>query len=114
MAAQAMLLLAFASTLAAMPAVSQVNAVFTTFPSGTQLGAAPSLVTHATTDITTHGPWSGTPTTIGQEQAPTTVSATLAIKPNPTATYYNPNGKLTEAELIPFLPGGMDIISQIE
>jgi hypothetical protein len=93
-----------------MPTVRQVDAIFTTFPSGTQVGAAPPLVTSATTDITTHGPWSGTPTTTGQEQAPTTLSATLPIKPNPTATYYNSNGKLTQPELIPFLPEGMEII----
>jgi hypothetical protein len=102
------LVVSFAALAAAAPvaSVSQVNAIYTTFPSGTQLGAAPPLVTSATTDITTHGPWSGTPTTIGPEQAPKTISATLSVKPNPTATYYNPNGKLSGPEMIPFLPSG--------
>jgi hypothetical protein len=98
----------FAALAAAVPfvSVSQINAIYTTFPSGTQPGAAPPLVTSATTEITTHGPWSGTPTTVGPEQAPTTISATLSVKPNPTATYYNPNGKLGGPEQIPFLPSG--------
>jgi hypothetical protein len=94
-------LLALVASAAAAPAVSRINAIFTDFPSGTQLGVAPPLVTSATTDITTHGPWSGTPTTFGQEQAPTTLSATLPVKPNPTATY-----QLTQPELLPFMPGG--------
>jgi hypothetical protein len=99
-------LLVLVASAAAAPAVTQVNAIFTTVPLGTQPGAAPPLVTSATTDITTHGPWSGTPTTVGQEQAPATLSATLPVKPNPTATYYNTNGKLTQPELVPFMPGG--------
>jgi hypothetical protein len=91
---------------APLASVSQINAIYTTFPSGTQPGAAPTLVTHATTDISTHGPWLGTATTTGAEQAPSTISATLSQKPNPTATYYNRNGKLTGPDIIPFMPSG--------
>jgi hypothetical protein len=34
------------------------------------------------------------------------VAATIPIQPNPTATYYNPNGKLTEPMPMPYMPAG--------
>ncbi|PQE23674.1 rds1 protein [Rutstroemia sp. NJR-2017a BVV2] len=51
-----------------------IPAIETAAPTGTQPGAAPSLVSSATTGITTHGPYSGTPTTTGAEQGPATIS----------------------------------------
>jgi len=65
----------------------------------------PTLVTSATTDITSHGPYSGTPTTTGHEHASATLSATISPLPK-TATYYNANGKLTGPEVIPYQPSG--------
>ncbi|KAH9824639.1 protein rds1, partial [Teratosphaeria destructans] len=63
------------------------------------------LYTSATTEITTHGPFTGTPTTTGAEQASTTLSSTIAPKP-PQQTYYNTNGKLQNPEVIPYQPWG--------
>ncbi|KAJ5476937.1 hypothetical protein N7475_002666 [Penicillium sp. IBT 31633x] len=68
--------------------------------------AAPNLVNSATTGITTHGPYSGTPTTTGAVQATTTLGATIPAQPNPTATYYNTNGKLTQPQPMPYMPAG--------
>ncbi|KAH7042053.1 ferritin-like domain-containing protein [Macrophomina phaseolina] len=101
-------LVALAAGAAAAPATPapQIAAIYTTFPSGTEVGAAPPLVTSATTEITSHGPYEGTATTTGAEQGPATLAETVAPKPNPTATYYNPNGKLTAPEAIPYQPGG--------
>ncbi|KAK5674131.1 hypothetical protein LTS10_013116 [Elasticomyces elasticus] len=85
---------------------SQIPAIPTLPPNSTEPGAAPTLVSSATTGITTHGPYSGTPTTIGAEHASTTISATIPILPNTLATYYNSNGKLTEPEPTPYMPAG--------
>ncbi|PQE19245.1 rds1 protein [Rutstroemia sp. NJR-2017a BBW] len=83
-----------------------IPAIETAAPTGTQPGAAPSLVSSATTGITTHGPYSGTPTTTGAEKGPATISATIPSEPNPWATYYNPNGKLTAPQPMPYMPAG--------
>jgi hypothetical protein len=85
---------------------TDIPAIATQPPRGTASGAAPPLVNSATTGITTHGPYSGTPTTTGPEQGPTTLSNTIPSNPNPTATYYNANGKLTQAQPMPYMPGG--------
>ncbi len=58
------------------------------------------------TGATSHGPFSGTATTTG---AVTTTALAQTISPlplNPTATYYNTNGKLTQPEPIPYAPAG--------
>jgi hypothetical protein len=68
--------------------------------------SAPSLFTSATTEITSHGPYSGTPTTTGAEHASTTLSQTISPLPNTAATYHNYNGKLTAPEVIPYQPFG--------
>lgn len=103
---------AICALVAAAPAPSsshldnQIPAIETRPPRGTAPGAAPTLVTSATTGITTHGPYTGEPTTTGAEQGSTTISATIPSKPNPTATYYNVDGKLTQPQPIPYMPGG--------
>ena len=66
------------------------------------------VVSSQVTGATSHGPFSGTPTTIG---AVTTVALAKTIPmlpPNPTATVYNPNGLLNKPEPIPYQPGGHD------
>lgn len=105
-------ILSFGTLAAAVPVISvfgpdsQIPAIETKPPRGTEPGAAPTLVTSATTGITTHGLYSGIPTTTGAEQGPTTISFTIPSNPNPTATYYNANGKLTEPQPMPYMPGG--------
>ncbi|KAH1389772.1 hypothetical protein KXW35_000811 [Aspergillus fumigatus] len=102
-----------AGSAAAVPLVSNsetkvinIPAIETQPPRGNEPGAAPPLVNSATTGVTTHGAYSGTPTTTGAEQYPSTLAATIPIQPNPTATYYNPNGKLTEPMPMPYMPAG--------
>ncbi|KAJ9301878.1 hypothetical protein DTO271G3_744 [Paecilomyces variotii] len=89
-----------------LPSVTQIPAIETQAPNGTASGAGAPLVTSATTVITTHGPYSGTPTTTGALQGPATISATIPSEPNPWATYYNPNGKLTQPQPMPYMPAG--------
>jgi hypothetical protein len=87
---------------------TDIPAVVTTPPRGSEPGAAPTRVSPDPTGPTTHGPYSGSATTTGAKKAPTT----LALKfdgpaiPNPTATYYNPDGELRAPAQLPFLPGG--------
>ncbi|KAF2144990.1 uncharacterized protein K452DRAFT_221685 [Aplosporella prunicola CBS 121167] len=67
----------------------------------------PTRRSSVVTGATSHGPYSGTPTTTGAEQAPGTVAPSVpALPPNPTATYYNANGELTEPEPAPYVPAG--------
>jgi hypothetical protein len=47
---------------------------------------------------------------MGAEQGPATLSATIPSNPNPTATYYNPNGKLTQPQPIPYMPAGKQLL----
>jgi hypothetical protein len=102
-----LVLLALSALSVAAPVTeTDIPAVPTQPPRGTELGAAPSLITNATTGVTYHGLYSGTPTTTGAEQGPTTIANTMPSNPNPTATYYNPNGKLNQAQPMPYMPGG--------
>lgn len=59
------------------------------------------------TGATSHGPYSGTPTTTGAAQAPTILGTAIEpLPPNPTATYYNSNGKPQNPMPIPYTPAG--------
>ena len=59
------------------------------------------------TSATYHGPYTGTPTTIGAEPGPTTLAASIAPLPlNPTATYYNTGGKPINPFPAPYTPAG--------
>jgi hypothetical protein len=89
--------------------VTDIPAVVTKAPTGTEPGAAPTRVSPDPTGPTSHGPYSGSATITGNKPAGT---ATLALKfdgpavPNSTATYYNPDGILRSAAQLPFTPGG--------
>ena len=85
---------------------SAISAISTHTPTGTESGAAAPQRSSIPTGATTHGPFSGVPTTTGAvANAP--ASATLPIlPPNPTATYYNTNGQLQKQEPIPYAPAG--------
>ncbi|KAJ9645976.1 hypothetical protein H2199_003019 [Coniosporium tulheliwenetii] len=70
-------------------------------------GGPPNRSEGPLTGPTSHGPFSGTPTTTGAVTAPSTISATIpALPPNPTATYYNPNGTLLNPAPAPYTPAG--------
>ena len=58
------------------------------------------------TSATYHGPYTGTPTTVGAAPAPTTLGASIPPQPlNPTATYYNTEGVPLYPMPAPFTPG---------
>lgn len=59
------------------------------------------------TSATYHGPYTGTPTTTGAVEGPTTLAASIAPLPlNPTATYYNTGGKPLNPFPAPYTPAG--------
>jgi hypothetical protein len=78
---------------------SQISAIATSGP------AAP-LVSSIFTGPTSHGPYSGTPTTIGAVSTVVLAPSIPALPPNPTATYYNANGKLLNDQPAPYTPKG--------
>merc|ERR1711964_274544 len=83
-----------------------VAASFTTTVATGTAAAAPqrsSIVTGATS----HGPYDGeAPTTTGAVSTNALGTAIPILPPNPTATYYNTDGKLTEPQPIPYTPAG--------
>jgi hypothetical protein len=73
----------------------------------TQPGSAYPRVSADPTGATSHGPYSGTPTTTGAAKAPTTLGTAIApLPPNPTATYYNAAGVPQDPMPIPYMPAG--------
>ncbi|KAL4738394.1 ferritin-like domain-containing protein [Aspergillus similis] len=100
-------ILAGAASAAALPTeIVKIPAVETQPPRGSEPGAAPTLVNSATSGTTTHGPYTGTPTTTGALHAESTLAQSIAPQPNPTATYYNPDGRLTQPQPMPYMPAG--------
>jgi hypothetical protein len=85
---------------------SQVSAIATTAPSGTQSGAAPPRRSSDVTGVTSHGVFSGTATTTGAVSNAPKAASIAPIGPNPTATYYNAQGVLLNQEAAPFTPKG--------
>jgi hypothetical protein len=85
---------------------SAVNAIHTAAPTGNEPGAAYPLRSSLVTGSTTHGPYSGVPTTIGAVTTATLGLTVPTLPLNPTATYYNTNGKLTQPEPAPYTPAG--------
>ena len=56
---------------------------------------------------TFHGPYTGTPTTTGAVNGPTTLAASIpALPPNPAATYYNAKGAPINPMPAPYTPAG--------
>ena len=93
---------------------SQISATQTAPPSGANSGAAPPFVSSELTGPTSHGPYSGTPTTTGAAQAPTTLGTAIPVlPPNPTATYYNTKGVPLNPMPIPYAPAGEFLFVQL-
>lgn len=81
---------------------SQILAIATS--AGT---VAPPRRSSDVTGATSHGPYSGTPTTTGAAKAPSTIGSVIApLGPAPTATYYNKNGLPQNPMPIPYTPAG--------
>ncbi|EPE34877.1 hypothetical protein GLAREA_10572 [Glarea lozoyensis ATCC 20868] len=68
--------------------------------------AVPPRVSSVVTGVTSHGPYSGTPTTTGAVSNSPAGTAIPALPPNPTALTYNPNGTLNDQQPIPYQPAG--------
>jgi len=70
-------------------------------------GPAPPRRSSDVDGPTSHGPFSGTPTTTGAAKAPATLGTAIApLPPNPTHTYYNTNGSPQNPMPIPYTPAG--------
>jgi len=68
--------------------------------------AVPPVVSSQVTGVTSHGPFSGTPTITGALSNTPNGTAIPMLPPNPTALVYNPNGTLNNQEPIPYQPAG--------
>lgn len=77
-----------------------VPAVATSDPS------PPPLRSSVFTGATTHGPYSGTPTTTGAVSNIVLAPSIPAAPANPTATYYNQQGVLFNPQPAPYTPAG--------
>jgi hypothetical protein len=66
----------------------------------------PPIVSSQVTGVTSHGSYSGTPTTTGAVSNSALGTAIPTLPPNPTALVYNPNGTLNDPEPIPYQPAG--------
>ncbi|KAK5137551.1 hypothetical protein LTR08_008531 [Meristemomyces frigidus] len=87
---------------------SQISAIVSPAPS-TGLYAPDTIRSSIPTGATSHGPFTGVPTTTGAVMNTPVVypEGTIpALPPNPTATYYNTNGALQNKEPIPYTPAG--------
>jgi hypothetical protein len=68
--------------------------------------AVPPVISSQVTGHTSHGPFSGTPTTTGAISNSPAGTTIPMLPPNPTALVYNPNGTLNNQEPIPYQPAG--------
>ncbi|KAF2153726.1 hypothetical protein K461DRAFT_223148 [Myriangium duriaei CBS 260.36] len=70
------------------------------------VASGPPLVTSNLTGPTYHGPYSGSPTVTGAVSTTALAQTIPSLGLNPTATYYNANGKLQNPEPVPYQPAG--------
>jgi len=91
----------------AFGSASQIEAIETAPPKGSASGAAPPRVSSDPTGFTSHGPYFGpAPTTTGAVSNSPAAETIGPLPPNPTATYYNPQGGLLNQQPIPYAPAG--------
>jgi hypothetical protein len=64
------------------------------------------VISSQVTGVTSHGPFSGTPTTTGALSNTPANTTIPMLPPNPTALRYNPNGTLNDQQPIPYTPAG--------
>lgn len=84
---------------------SQIPAVETAVPTDGPL-AGGAQRSRWVTGTTTHGPYEGEATTTGAVSNTVLSPSIGTLPPNPTATYYNTNGQLQEAQPAPYVPAG--------
>lgn len=94
---------------------SQIEAINTAPPKPGQSGAAPPRVASVLTGPTSHGPYKGpAPTTTGALMNSPEAKTIPALGPDPTATYYNPEGVLLNQQPAVGVPKGRySIMSEI-
>ncbi len=68
--------------------------------------SAPPVVSSQVTGPTSHGPYSGQPTTTGALSNTVLAASIPALPPNPTATTYLANGELQDPQPAPYTPAG--------
>jgi hypothetical protein len=68
--------------------------------------AVPPIVSSQVTGVTSHGPYSGTPTTTGAVTTTALISEIPLLPPLATATTYIANGELHAPEPVPYQPAG--------
>ncbi|KAL9104562.1 MAG: hypothetical protein Q9187_008885, partial [Circinaria calcarea] len=66
----------------------------------------PPVVSSQVTGTTTHGPFSGVPTTTGALSTIVLAASIPALPPNPTATTYPSDGELHAPQPAPYTPAG--------
>lgn len=93
--------------------VHVINAVpapkhYTTVPAASIPPAVspPPVVSSQLTGHTSHGPYSGTPTTTGALSLSVLAPSIPALPPNPSATTYPSDGQLHDPEPAPYTPAG--------
>lgn len=69
-------------------------------------GPPPPVVTPDQTSTTSHGPFSGVPTTTGALSLSVLAASIPALPPNPSATTYPSDGQLHDPEPAPYTPAG--------
>lgn len=93
-----------ASALAApAPQLSTDSVATTTGPATT---AVPPVVSSQVTGPTSHGPYSGMPSTTGALSLSVVAASIPALPPNPTATTYVADGMLHDPQPAPYTPAG--------
>lgn len=66
----------------------------------------PPVRSSQVTGATSHGPFSGSPTTTGALSLSVLAASIPALPPNPTATTYPSDGQLHDPQPAPFVPAG--------
>ncbi|KAK1026927.1 hypothetical protein LTS16_021920 [Friedmanniomyces endolithicus] len=84
---------------------SAIPAIKTLAPSTGIYGPDPQR-SSLPTGPTSHGPYGGVPTTTGAVSTTHTAATVATLPLNPTATYYNTNGKLQHDQPAPYTPAG--------
>lgn len=98
-------LLALAASGLAAPA-PQATTGLTPTTTGAATAGAPPVVSSQVTGPTSHGPYSGQPTTTGAVSNTVLAASIPMLPPNPTATTYLANGDLQDPQPAPYTPAG--------
>jgi hypothetical protein len=103
----------YADADASLPPTPEVTPVATKFGPDSQVPgistsdlSPPPLRSSIFTGATTHGPYSGTPTTTGAVSNSVLAASIPALPANPTATYLNTQGVLLHPQPAPYVPAG--------